>query len=74
MSISLNIHRTVSVEIKEHENGNHKWIDLKLGNKDGLSHDIAIFDVTLLDFQNAIEKELHKKSDIIEASEVGYII
>ena len=74
MSISLNIHRTVSVEVSEGRTDKCQWIDLKLGNKDGLSHDIAIFDVTLLDFQNAIEKELHKKSDIIEASEVGYII
>ena len=63
MSISVNIHRTTSVALHEDSGEKAKWVMFKFNNKDGLSHDITVFDITLYDIVNACEKALHKRQD-----------
>ena len=74
MSITLNIHRTTGIEVHENAAEGSQWTTIKCKNRDGLSHDITLFDVTLLDFVNALEKAMHKEPERIDNTSVDWSI
>jgi len=74
MNTSTNVHNVDKIKIDQDEADGTKWVNISLIGEMGC-HRVTVFQKDLSDFQHAIEVEgLHKKSDIIEASEVGYII
>ena len=64
MTISaINVHNVEKIGFKEECGESHKWVTTTYTCKDGTEHDFAVFDVTLYDYQNAIENALHERKD-----------
>ena len=61
MSMTLNIHGTKRVIASQDNNNGTKWITLDFNGDDRNS--VTVFDLTLLDLVNALEKALHKEDE-----------
>ena len=75
MNTSTNVHGCLKIFVGEDEGDGTKWTTLKFRSRDHTSHTVTVFDTTMLDFVNALEKAMHKdKADLIKASDEGYVI
>lgn len=61
MSITLNIHGTKKIIVSQDDSNGSKWITLDFNGDDRNS--VTVFDLTLLDLVNALEKALHKEDE-----------
>ena len=63
MSITLNIHQTKSIIVREGHGKNAQWLSISLMANNGSIQGITIFDVTLRDLQNAIMDAMFVEED-----------
>ena len=63
MSITLNIHQTKSIIVREGHGENAQWLSISLMANNGSIQGITIFDVTLRDLQNAIMDAMFVEED-----------
>ena len=63
MSITLNIHQTKSIVVRESCGEKAKWLDINLMDNHGRVQNISIFDVTLRMLQDAITDAIMPKDD-----------
>ena len=63
MSITLNIHQTKSMVVRESWGAKAKWLDINLMDNHGRVQNISIFDVTLRMLQDAITDAIMPKDD-----------
>jgi hypothetical protein len=64
MSITLNFHNTKKVAFAYSKSDDTEWSTLYLTDELGGVQDIGLFDVTLYDLADALEKELLKRASI----------
>ena len=76
MLTSTNVHNVKEIVVKEDSNaltlGGEKthWVSLEFKGDMG-QHEITIFNTTILDFVNALEKALHEEGAIVNFDVVG---
>ena len=61
MSITMNIHGTKKIIVSQDGVDKSKWITLDFNGEDRSS--VTVFDLTLLDLVNALEKALHEEDE-----------
>ena len=70
MLTSTNVHNVKEIVAKEDSGEMARWVTLEFKGELG-QHEVTIFNTTILDFVNALEKALHEEGAIVNFDVVG---